>query len=143
MLPQFWTPSQRKKTHQLEKIKRRGARWTTSYYDYRSSVSAMLDQVGWRTLKQRHADARLYPFYKIVYGLVTVPLPDYIQPIHRVSRYCHSMTLRKIQISRNYYKYSFFPLVIVQWNALPESVASLQDLESFKLAVSKLQHSRP
>ena len=42
-----------------------------------------------------------------------------------------------------YYKYSFFPLAIVQWNALPESVVSLQDLEAFKVAVSKLQHSKP
>ena len=31
----------------------------------------------------------------------------------------------------------------VQWNALPESVVSLQDLEAFKVTVSKLQHSRP
>ena len=35
------------------------------------------------------------------------------------------------------------PLAIVQWNALPEAVVSLQDLDSFKVAVSKLQHSRP
>ena len=62
---------------------------------------------------------------------------------HRVSRYCHSMTFRQIHTNRNYYKYSFFPLAIVQWNALPESVASLQDLEAFKVAVSKLQHSKP
>ena len=143
MLPPFWDPYTKEKTHQLEKIQRRAARWTTSNYDYRSSVTAMLDQLGWRTLEQRRADARLCPFYKIVYGLVAVPLPDYIQPTHRVSRYCHTMTFRQIQTTRNYYKYSFFPLAIVQWNALPEPVASLQDLESFKLAVCKLQHSRP
>ena len=38
-----------------------------------------------------------------------------------------------------FYKYSFFPLAIVQWNAFSESVVSLQDLESFKVALSKLQ----
>ena len=80
---------------------------------------------------------------KIVYGLVAVPLPNYIQPTHRISRYCHSMTYRQIQTSTNYYKYSFFPLAIVQWNALPEAVASLPDLDLFKVAVSKLQHTRP
>ena len=41
------------------------------------------------------------------------------------------------------YKHSFFPLAIVMWNALPETVACLPDLESFKVAVSKLQHTRP
>ena len=139
----IWDPYTKEKTNQLEKIQRRAARWTTSNYDYRSSVTAMLDQPGWRTLEQRRADAHLCLFYKIVYGLVAVPLPDYIQLTHRVSRYCHSMTFRQIQTTRNYYKYSFFPLAIVQWNALPEPVANLQDLESFKLTVCKLQHSRP
>ena len=89
------------------------------------------------------ADARLCLFYKMIHGIVAVPLPDYVQPTHRVSRYCHSMTFRQIHTNRNYYKYSFFPLAIVQWNALPESVVSLQDLEAFKVAVSKLQHSKP
>ena len=53
------------------------------------------------------------------------------------------MTFLQIQISRDYYKYSFFPLAIVQWIVFPESVASLLDFESFKVAVSKLQHTRP
>ena len=69
-------------------------------------------------------DARLCLFYKIIHGLVAVPLPDYTQPTHRVSRYCHSMTFRQIHTGTNYYKYSFFPLAIVQWNALPEAVVS-------------------
>ena len=103
----------------------------------------MLDQLSWRTLEQRRADARLCLFYKMVHEIVAVPLPDYVQPTHRVSRYCHSMTFRQIHTNRNYYKYSFFPLAIVQWNALPESAVSLQDLEAFKVAVSKLQHSKP
>ena len=104
----------------------------------------MLDQLGfWRSLAQRRANARLCLFYKIIYGLVAVPLPEYVQPTHRVSRYCHSMTFRHIQTSTSYYKYSFFPLAIVQWNALLENVACMYDLDSFKVAVGKLQHSRP
>ena len=73
----------------------------------------------------------------IVHGLVALPLPEYIEPSNRISRYCHSMTFRQLQTSTNYYKYSFFPLAIVQWNALPADVACLPDLESFKVAVSK------
>ena len=81
-----WDPSSKDKTHQLEKKTRRAARWTTSNYDTRSSVSAILNQLGRRTLEQRRADARLCLFYKIVYGLVAVPLPNPVQPTHRVSR---------------------------------------------------------
>ena len=48
-----WDPSTKDKRLQLENIQKRAARWTTSNYDTRSSVSAMLNQLGWRTLEQR------------------------------------------------------------------------------------------
>ena len=44
------------------------------------------------------------------------------------------MTFCQLQTSRDYCKYSFFRLAIVQWNALPETVACLPDLDSFKVA---------
>ena len=135
-------PNNKDKRLQLEKIQRRAARWTVNNFDNRSSITAMLDQLGWRSLEQRRADARLCLFYKIVYGLVAVPLPEYVQPTHRVSRYCHSITFRQIHTSTKYYKYSFFPLAIVQWNALPENVVCLLsfflsiDTESIKFRSS-------
>lgn len=139
-----WDPHTKEKIIQLEKVQRRAARWTTCNYDYQSSVTAMLDSLGWRTLEQRRADARLCLFYKIVYGLVAVPLPEYIHPVNISSlRHCHSMAFRQLHTSRDYYKYSFFPLAIVQWNALPETAVCSPDLESFKVAVSELQHTRP
>ena len=64
-------------------------------------------------------DTRWDMEFKVVHGLVAVPLPDYIQYSNRISRYCHSMTFRQVSTSTDYYKYSFFPLAIVQWNALP------------------------
>ena len=78
-----------------------------------------------------------------MYGLVALPLPEYIRPSNRISRYCHEMTFPQLHTSTSYYKYSFFPLAIVQWNALPETVACLPNIDSFKVAVSKLQHTRP
>ena len=110
---------------------------------YPCGVTRIVQDLGWRSLDQRRADARLCLFFKVIHGLVAVPLPDYVQYSNRISRYCHSMTFRQVYTSRDYYKYSFFPLAIVQWNSLPESVASLQNLEAFKAAVCKLQHSRP
>lgn len=139
----IWDPYTKGKILQIEKVQRRAARWTSNNFDPRSSVTGMLDDLGWRTLEQRRADARLCLFYKIVYGLVAIPMPDYIQPNPRVSRYCHSMTFRQVQTSRNFYKYSFFPLGIVQWNALPAAVVCLPTLDAFKDAVGRLQHSRP
>ena len=59
----IWNPHTKEKILQLEKIQRRAARWITCNIDYRSSGTAMLDQLTWRTLEQRRADARLFLFF--------------------------------------------------------------------------------
>ena len=88
-------------------VQRRAARWTLNDYAGTTSVTSLMAQLGWQTLEQRRSVARLCLFYKIVNGLVAVPLPDYIQPAHRISRYCHYMTFRQIHTGKDYYKYSF------------------------------------
>ena len=73
-----WDPFNKDKRLQLEKIRRRAARWTANNFDNRSSITAMLDQLGsdWISLEQRLAhDACLCLFYKIVYGLVAGTSP--------------------------------------------------------------------
>ena len=40
--------------------------------------------VGESKFQQRRADVHLCLFYKMVYGFVAVPHPDYIQPSNRV-----------------------------------------------------------
>ena len=104
-----WDPHTKDYISKIEMVQRRAASWTTSNFDRRASVTEMLNKLGWRTLEQRRADARLCLFYKIVYGLVAVPLPDYVQYNNRISRYCHSMTFRQVSTSTDFYKYSFFP----------------------------------
>ena len=50
---------------------------------------------------------------------VAVPLPDYIQPSNRVSRYCHSMTFHQLQSCRDYWKYSFLcPQLRRSWRGI-------------------------
>lgn len=138
-----WDPHTKERISQIEQVQRRAARWTVNNFDRELSVTQTLEELGWRTLDQRRADARLCLFYKIVYGLVAVPIPAYIQPSSRESRYTHPLTFRQVLTSKDYYKYSFFPLAIVQWNALPRSVVCLQSLEAFKAEVCKQQHKRP
>ena len=140
-----WDPHNKDKAHTVEMVQRRAARWTLNDYARTTSVTSLQSQLNWQTLVERRSVARLCLFYKIVNGLVAVPLPDYMQPTHRISRYmyCHSMTFHQIHTGKDYYKYSFFPLAIVQWNALPANVAVAPSLEIFKAAVGQLQHSKP
>ena len=138
-----WDPHTKDKTHKVEMVQRHAAPWTLNDYARTTSVTSLQSQLNWQTLEERRSVARLCLFYKIVNGLVAVPLPDYMQPTHRISRYCHSMTFRQIHTGKDYYKYSFFPLAIVQWNALPANVAVAPSLEIFKAAVGQLQHPKP
>ena len=90
----------------------------------------MIETLGRRSLEQRRAIADLCLFYKIVHGLVAVPLPRFIQLNTRISRYCHSMTFRQPHTTTDcYLKVFIFPVAVVQWNALPESVVCCQALK--------------
>ena len=113
-----WDPHTKVRISQIEQVQRRAAApWTAITFDRQSSVTEMVKQLGWQSLEQRRADTRLCLFYKVIHGLVAVPLPDYIHYSNRISRYCHSMTFRQVSTSTDYYKFSFFSLAIVQWNS--------------------------
>ena len=77
-----WSPHTKENDKKkIEFVQRRTARWVSNDYFTQSSVKAMLDNLGWRSLENRRIDARLTMFYKIVYGLVATPLPSYIKLI--------------------------------------------------------------
>ena len=82
-------------------------------------------------------------FYKIVYNLVAVPLPQYLNHPVRMTRHMHPLHLVQIPATAGYYKYSFFPLAIVQWNQLPHHILVLPDLDSFRSAVRTVSHLMP
>ncbi|MCG8045233.1 MAG: hypothetical protein JAY66_06065 [Candidatus Thiodiazotropha taylori] len=138
-----WDPYIQEDIKRVEMVQRRAARWVLNDFSTYTSVSDLLGRLGWRTLEQRRADSRLVLFYKIVYGLVAIPLPTYVIPLNRGSRTTHSLAFMQLSVRTDYYKYSFFPLAVVQWNNLPASIVTLTDLDSFKLAVSQEHHLRP
>ena len=138
----IWEPHTNENIYKIEMVQRRAARWAMNDYARTTSATSLLQQLGWQTLEERRNVARLCLFYKIVNGIVAVPLPEYIQPTHRISRYCHSMTFRQIHTGKDFYKYSFFPLAIVQWNALPENVVTSPSLDLFKATIGELQHPK-
>ena len=109
--------------------------WVTHDYFSYSSVTQMINTLGWRSLEQRCADAWLIMFYKIVHGLVEIPLPSYIHRKVRMTRTTHPYHFIQIQTTADYYKYSFFPLAIVQWNNLPTSAVLLEDLTTIYLLI--------
>ena len=101
--------------NKIEMVQRRAVCWVNSNYSTYASMSSMLDSLGWQSLEDRRADARLilFLFYKIVYNLVAVPLPQYINHPVRMTRHIHPLHFVQIPATASYYKYLFFPLAIV------------------------------
>ena len=82
-------------------------------------------------------------FYKIIYGLVAIDMPPYVVHPLRTPRNLHTLCSRQIQSTVDYYKYSFCPLLIVQWNRLPAHIALLPTFDSFNRAVCTVSHPMP
>jgi len=71
-----WDPHLAKDINKLENIQRRSARFVKGDYHTTSSVTQMLQELGWQDLQSRRRDLRLAVLYKVVMGHVG------IQPEH-------------------------------------------------------------
>ena len=118
-----WSPPTQSNIDKLEMTQRRAARWVCNNYSYQASVTDMLQTLKWRSLEDRRSDARLCLLFKIIYGLVAINMPAYIRHPVRISRHQHPLAFCQIPTRFDYYKYSFFPLAVVQWNSLPACTA--------------------
>ena len=140
-----WSPHTQTYTRKIDMVQRRAARWTLNRYSTYDSVTEMQSQLGWRALDLRRADARLCMLYKIMNGLVAVPLPTYFQRTTSKTRHglSHPFAIRQIHTSFNFYKYSFFPLAVWQWNRLPSNVVLLPTLTQFSVSFRSREHQMP
>ena len=100
---------------------------TINYVYETESMTGILRQLKWKSLKKRRKDNRLILLYKGVKGKARIPTDDLI-PKTRRGRNQHSFAFQKPSASRNVYKSSFFPQTIRDWNDLPESLISSSEL---------------
>ena len=97
-----WSPHAKTGIDKLERVQRRAARWVSNDYLYQSSVTTMLNSLKWRPLQGRRDDARLVLFYKIVHGLVAIPMPPFIVHPLKQTRLLHPLDFRQIHTSVDY-----------------------------------------
>ena len=135
-----WDPYTEQNQDKLEMVQRRAARYAFNDYGGFSHVTPMIQQLGWRSLLQRRADIRLIFFYKCLHGLVAVDLSKDLLPQTRETRGNHSQSYICPIDTRSYVNYSFLPRTIVQWNKLPELVATSPSLDTYREGVCGLTH---
>ena len=61
----------------------------------------------------------------------------------RITHHMHSLSFCQVNVSADYYRFSFFPMTVVLWNRLPKHLVVLGDLDSFKREVSKISYPGP
>ena len=113
-------------------VQRRAARYVTNRNHNRSSVTDMLDHLGWDTLETRRSKLQLIMLYKIVHDLIDIPAADYLTPSTSRTRASHSYKFNQLSSSTDIFKYSFFQRTIPTWNRLPASIVEAPSLVSFK-----------
>ena len=123
-----WDPHPDKLQEELEKAQNRAARFVTRNYVYETgSMTGILGQLKWESLKKRREDNRLILLYKGLKGKARIPTDDLI-PKTRRGRNQHSLAFQILSASKDVYQYSFFPQTIRDWNDLPESLISSSEL---------------
>ena len=123
-----WDPHPDKLRKELEKVQNRAARFVTRNNDYETgSMTGILGQLKWESLKKRRKDNRLILLYKGLKGKAKIPTDDLI-PKTRRGRNQHSLAFQIPSASKDVYMYSFFPQTIRDWNDLPESLISSSEL---------------
>ena len=81
-----WSPYTKKDIHKVEMVQRRATRWILSSYSPYQSVTELQQQLNLRTLEQRRVDAKVIMMFKIIHGLVAIPVPPYFeQPMRSTS----------------------------------------------------------
>ena len=133
-----WDPFTQENQNKIEMVQRRAARFVCNNYSREASVTTMLDELGWRSLKQRRTDQRLIMLYKIVNNLIEVDIVNELKPHSRHFRNIHSNSFRVPLERKTYLKYSFLPRTLEQWNALPASLVTAPSLNAFKTGVCTL-----
>ena len=100
---------------------------TRNYVYETGSMTCLLGQLEWESLKKRRKDYRLFLLYKGLKGKARIPTNDFI-PKTRRGRNQHSLTFQIPSASKDVNKYSFFPQTIRDWNDLPEPLISSSEL---------------
>ena len=86
----IWDPHQQYLIYEIKKIQRRVARWAFTDYNHYSSVTEMLNLLGWPTLESRRYISRLTQLYKIMHHPTpTIHLPPYYLPTKYPTRHLH------------------------------------------------------
>ena len=135
-----WDPHYGTHVDLLNRVQNRAARFCMGDYRCTSSVSHMVNQLGWPLLSSRRKTNRLLELYKAINGLSPVPC-DLLQrhnAPYRTRSTVGGISFVQPFCKTNSFKYSFFPRTVADWNMLPHNITTLPTLDQFHKQVNYL-----
>ena len=128
-----WDPYTDNLSNEIEKILRRAARFVTSdYQNYElGSVTKLLEELGWKSLKNRRKVNRLCLLKKGLDKNATQLLDDLSKPVKR-TRHMHNSYYITINARTNIFKFSFVPRTVKDWDSLPRSAVEIVEDVKFR-----------
>jgi len=128
----IWSPYYTTLIEQLESIQHHSAHFIFNDYNHYSSVTNMLVELGWSTLRQQRTKCCAIMMFKIINHMIDIPpRPPIFITNDRSTRWYHH---KFIQLSTriNSYLNSFFPDAIRIWNSLPLPLIEYTTIDKFK-----------
>ena len=135
----IWDPHTHANINRLEMVQRRYARFVFHDYQRTSSVTEMLNKLGWPTLQERRAQAKVYMMYSIKNSFVDIPSSILPAPLNTCTRRGHSQMLYIPHARTLTYQRSFIPDAARLWNSLPDGTINCTSPLNFKEEVQHLQ----
>ena len=81
---------------------------------------------------------RLTLMYKLSHNLVDINTEEHLIPNSELrTRNSHAFKYRMPKVSKDVFKFSFFPRSITEWNSLPADLVNCKSLSDFKLHLGK------
>ena len=103
-----------------------------------ASMTDMLSDLKWDTLETRRKKNRLTLMYKLSHNLVDINTEEHLIPNSELrTRNSHAFKYRMPKVSKDVFKFSFFPRSITEWNSLPADLVNCKSLSDFKLNLGK------
>ena len=130
-----WDPHQQNLINTLEMTQRRAARRILQDFSPKTSASALVAKLHLDTLQHRRAASKATLMYKIMNGLVDMPIRQGV--IEKVSRSTrgHQLKLRVPHARTDVYKHSFFPSAVRLWNSLDQASITATTVPAFKTSL--------
>ena len=128
-----WDSHLQKDINTIEMVQRRAARIVKNDYLQTSSVTQMLQDLGWESLADRRRDMRLVLLYKIIHHLAAVPTEGILIPADPRTRSNHPHKFKTVQSSTTVFRNSYFVNTIPTWNCLRSKVVESPSVPTFKL----------